>query len=111
MNRSQLLNKLLLLAVMLVAAGGQKAVAQNYSSPNATSTSSVAGNPYTVSGCSGLAAANYVFTYSYGDTNHIVLRGSLAGDALEVNLRRLGPTNFLLLNRGFHWINEYPLNR
>jgi hypothetical protein len=52
-----------------------------------------------------------VFTYTWGDTNHLVLRGSLAGDALEVNLHRLGPTNFLLLNRGFHWINEYPLNR
>jgi hypothetical protein len=52
-----------------------------------------------------------VFTYTWADTNHLVLRGSLAGDALEVNLHKLGPTNFLLLNRGFHWINEYPLNR
>jgi len=55
--------------------------------------------------------ATNVFTYSWGDTNHVVLRGSMAGNALEVSLHKLAPTNFLLLNRGFHWINEYPLNR
>jgi hypothetical protein len=55
--------------------------------------------------------ATNVFTYSFGDTNHLVLRGSMAGDALEVRLHKLAPTNFLLLNRGFHWVNEYPFNR
>jgi len=52
--------------------------------------------------------ATNVFTYSWGDTNHIVLRGSMAGDALEVRLHEIASSNFLLLNRGFHWINEYP---
>jgi hypothetical protein len=32
----------------------------------ATATSSVAGNPYKTSGCSGLTAANYTISYSYG---------------------------------------------
>jgi hypothetical protein len=52
-----------------------------------------------------------VFTYSWSDTNHLVLRGTMTSDALEVRLRKAAPSDFLLLNRGFHWINEYPLNR
>ncbi len=35
-------------------------------STNATASSPVAGNPYTISGCSGLSAANYSIGYSYG---------------------------------------------
>jgi len=35
-------------------------------STTATASSPVAGNPYTISGCSGLSAANYSISYSYG---------------------------------------------
>jgi uncharacterized membrane protein YphA (DoxX/SURF4 family) len=52
-----------------------------------------------------------VFTYSWSDTNHLVLRGSVANDAYEVRLRKVAASDFLLLNRGFHWINEYPFAR
>lgn len=51
------------------------------------------------------------FSYSWKDTNHLLLRGPVAEDVLDVSLRKVAPSNFLLLNRGFHWINEYPLNR
>jgi uncharacterized membrane protein YphA (DoxX/SURF4 family) len=54
--------------------------------------------------------AKSVFIYSWTDTNHLVLRGSMAGDTLEVRLRNVPPSSFPLLNRGFHWINEVPFN-
>lgn len=30
---------------------------------------------------------------------------------LAIRLRKIDPSKFPLLNRGFHWINEYPFNR
>ena len=39
------------------------------------------------------------------------LMGSLGDEALEVVVRRREPQEFLLINRGFHWINETPFNR
>ena len=48
-----------------------------------------------------------VFTYSRPDADHVIL----SGDALTVKLRRLDTSKFLLVNRGFHWINELPFNR
>ena len=30
---------------------------------------------------------------------------------LKINLRKIGENQFLLVNRGFHWVNEYPFNR
>jgi len=32
-------------------------------------------------------------------------------DDLAVKLRKSDPSKFLLVNRGFHWINERPFNR
>ena len=45
------------------------------------------------------------------DDRHVTLTGKLAGDSLVVQLKRLKPDDFLLMNRGFRWINEYPYNR
>lgn len=39
------------------------------------------------------------------------LAGSWNGSTIEVRLRRIDESNFLLLNRGFHWIQEYPYFR
>jgi hypothetical protein len=52
-----------------------------------------------------------VFTYSWPDPNHLVLAGLLINDTLAVKLRKTDPSKFLLVNRGFHWINERPFNR
>jgi len=49
--------------------------------------------------------------YSRPDPDHLLLTGNLGPDAVSLRLRKLDPSKFLLLNRGFHWINEYPLNR
>ncbi len=52
-----------------------------------------------------------VFAYSWPDPNHLVLTGALLNDALSVKLRKVDPSKLLLVNRGFHWINERPFNR
>jgi len=52
-----------------------------------------------------------VFTYSRPDAEHLTMSGSMGGVPLVVNLRRKDPSEFLLVNRGFHWINELPFNR
>ena len=45
------------------------------------------------------------------DSDSLRLEGMLAGDSLHVRLHRLDETRFLLVSRGYHWINEFPLNR
>lgn len=55
--------------------------------------------------------ANSVFQYSKPDSNHVVLEGKLKQDSLVVRLRRVDAQQFLLMQRGFHWINERPFNR
>ena len=52
-----------------------------------------------------------LFRYSRPDPDHVVLEGTLQGDQLVVGLRKVDPRKFLLVNRGFHWINERPFNR
>jgi hypothetical protein len=52
-----------------------------------------------------------VFIYSRPDPDHVLLNGSMSGAALAIRLRRMGTAKFLLINRGFRWISEYPFNR
>jgi hypothetical protein len=39
------------------------------------------------------------------------LSGVANGKRLEVKLHKLKREDFLLINRGYHWISEYPFNR
>jgi uncharacterized membrane protein YphA (DoxX/SURF4 family) len=41
----------------------------------------------------------------------LVLEGLYGGEALTVTLRKVPLPSFLLNDRGFHWISEYPYNR
>jgi hypothetical protein len=43
--------------------------------------------------------------------NELVLEGKLLDAPIRARLRKRDPGSFLLLNRGFHWVNEYPFNR
>jgi len=43
--------------------------------------------------------------------NRLILRTALAGDPSVVRLRRFDEKQYLLLNRGFNWIQERPFNR
>jgi len=51
------------------------------------------------------------FTYTIPDNDHLVLQGTLLKDAITVKLRKLDPSKFLLVSRGFHWVSEIPFNR
>jgi hypothetical protein len=43
--------------------------------------------------------------------DRLTLAGPFAGRELRVELARAPEDPFLLTNRGFHWINEFPFNR
>jgi hypothetical protein len=53
----------------------------------------------------------FPFTYARADTTRLSLAGTIKGDSVRVDLKRLDLNSFLLLGRGFHWINERPFNR
>jgi len=54
---------------------------------------------------------NLTLGFEQPDSQRIVLRGVVKGDSLTVRLRRVDQTKYLLLSRGFHWIQEKPFNR
>lgn len=41
----------------------------------------------------------------------LIITGTWQDRPIEVDLRLRPPDDFLLINRGFHWINEFPFNR
>jgi hypothetical protein len=53
----------------------------------------------------------YVLECSRPDQDHILMEGKLANDSLAIRLKRIDPSKFLLLNRGFRWIQEGTLIR
>lgn len=52
-----------------------------------------------------------VFTYARPAPDRLILDGSLDGHPAHLQLRLVDPHTFLLVSRGFHWIQEYPFNR
>jgi hypothetical protein len=54
---------------------------------------------------------NSVLTYQQESPEVITLAGALNGSEMTARLRRTEERKFLLTNRGFHWINEFPFNR
>jgi hypothetical protein len=69
------------------------------------------------------SAFSHVTLYPRGDTAQkalmdirqdslgLALSGIMSGDTVSIRLLKLDENRFLLVNRGFHWVNEYPLNR
>ncbi len=49
--------------------------------------------------------------YHYPDKEHLVMQGSWKGDSIYIRMKIYDLNKFLLVNRGFNWINEYPFNR
>ncbi len=56
----------------------------------------------------GIKSETYNFNYKLLDTNTMKLDGKLYFNDLSIELKR---KDLLLYSRGFHWINEKPLNR
>jgi uncharacterized membrane protein YphA (DoxX/SURF4 family) len=44
------------------------------------------------------------------DSVHLTLNGALKADSLHVLLKKVDLNSFVLISRGFHWINEYPFS-
>lgn len=55
-------------------------------------------------------AVKYEFTYTYDDT-YLNLKGIWKGNTIDAALKKKDLSEYLLINRGFHWINETPFNR
>ena len=53
----------------------------------------------------------FPFHWSRPDAERLVLEGKFGTDELIVRLRASPKQTFFLEERGFHWINEFPLNR
>lgn len=56
-------------------------------------------------------AKDYNFEYNYPNYSSLELKGFLEKDSLRIILSRKEVDEFLLYSRGFHWINETPLNK
>jgi len=51
------------------------------------------------------------FTYDFVKGESLNLEGTWGTDTLSVQMTRRSKDEFLLLNRGFNWVNEFPFNR
>ncbi len=78
-----------------------KGYRSQYDAAKSTVTLSQGANP----------SSKSIFAYSRPDADHVVLAGVLGSDTLSIRLRKVDVSKFLLINRGFHWINELPFNR
>jgi hypothetical protein len=45
------------------------------------------------------------------EAEYLILKGKMNDDSLFLRFKRYDEKKFLLMNRGFHWINEAPFNR
>ncbi|MBS1511191.1 MAG: DoxX family protein [Bacteroidetes bacterium] len=50
------------------------------------------------------------FTYTK-DSFSLSMSGKMKNDSVYIRLKRFDENRFRLVNRGFHWVNEYPYNR
>jgi hypothetical protein len=53
----------------------------------------------------------YSFAYQPLNNNMLEFRSNNSKDSISMRLNKIDVNDFLLIKRGFHWINEYPLNR
>jgi hypothetical protein len=50
-------------------------------------------------------------SYAQPGPGQLAIEGTFDGHKIRARLHRVDDSDFLLLSRGFHWINEYPYNR
>ena len=51
-----------------------------------------------------------VFSYRKPAADLLELEGTMDGQKIRARLRRMDESRFMLVSRGFHWVNEYPIN-
>jgi hypothetical protein len=52
-----------------------------------------------------------VFAFERPSPDRLTLDGKMDGHAIRMDMRLLDHANFVLLSRGFHWVQEIPFNR
>ncbi|MEO6837599.1 MAG: hypothetical protein ABI185_04380, partial [Ginsengibacter sp.] len=52
-----------------------------------------------------------ILYYYKPDATHLILDGKLKDDSVYIEMKKIDFNKMRLINRGFHWINEYPYNR
>ena len=57
------------------------------------------------------AGPTATLTFQQPDAEHLILEGTLDGRKLRMETRLFDRNNFLLVTRGFNWIQERPFNR
>jgi hypothetical protein len=57
------------------------------------------------------ADTGLMLEFSRPANDGLALSGQWESDSISVQLRRVDESKFLLLNRGFHWIQSYPFFR
>jgi hypothetical protein len=55
--------------------------------------------------------SSFSYTPSGSRKEQLQLDGVMRGDSLHITLHHVDESTFLLLSRGYHWINELPFNR
>jgi len=88
-----------------LASGARQSFATAYSQRSVTLSSSDG------SGSAGKLAPSASLSWSQPDPDHLVLRGTMSGEALTVKLRRVDESRALLVTRGLHLIDDVPINQ
>jgi hypothetical protein len=57
------------------------------------------------------ADAGVTLDFSTSDGGALTLHGQWGSDRIEVQMTRVDESEFLLLSRGFHWVQAYPFFR
>lgn len=50
-------------------------------------------------------------SYTQPAPDRLTLDGAFSGHTVHLDLRLYDRSKFLLVSRGFHWVQEYPFNR
>ena len=53
----------------------------------------------------------YHFAYIMPNPQILIRKGQWKKDSIHIRLHKLDLDNFLLIKRGFHWVNKFPFNR
>lgn len=51
------------------------------------------------------------FTFERSLPDQLILDGEMGGHKMHMQLRLFDRSKLMLINRGFHWVQEYPVNR
>ncbi|KQM79082.1 hypothetical protein ASE74_00435 [Pedobacter sp. Leaf216] len=56
-------------------------------------------------------SAQYILNYNLTGKDKLIISGLKGKDSISVSFKKKDLKNFRLINRGFHWVSEYPYNR